>query len=353
MQEVMVETKINDLVPVMKVLSSKDDIPIPSVLSVKADGELSYLHYNRVGFSFTTAQAYTLNKWGKLRTDFPALHQFITAMNKTDVQTAELLCETFALEDGRPLMLPQFLHHIKGKEKRLDLIRMGIFDLLRINGEAVLSRPFLWKYETVETWLFNAETSNVFVLPYMQVKSREEIDLFWNAYVEDQHFEGLVVRTRRTTYKVKPIHELDAVIIAINKKTSSGKGTLFAQNQVTSLKLALMTPQGNFVEVGDVASGINHKLRSALWKLMDYKIAEDDKAVWVKPIVICTIQYNDLYKGRNKILKLTPEGYRHTDYMQLTRFRHPRLTGFRPDKQVTPQDLRIQQIPQQYIEEET
>lgn len=350
MKELMVETKINDLVPVMKVLSSKDDIPIPSVLSAKADGELSYLHYNRVGFSFTTAQAYTLNKWGKLRTDFPALQQFIIAMNKTDVQTAELICETFALEDGRPLMLPQFLHHIKGQEKRLDLICMGIFDLLKINGKTV-APYFPDKYEIVEAWLSNAETPNAFVLPYMKVTNSQEIDLFWKAYVEDQHFEGVVVRTRRATYKVKPIHELDAVIIAINKKTSSGKGTLFAQNQVTSLKLALMTPEGNFVEVGDVASGINHKLRSALWKLMDYKIAEDSKAVWVKPIVICKIQYNDLYKGRNKILQLTPEGYRHTDYMQLTRFRHPRLTGFRPDKQVTPTDLRIQQIPQEYIEE--
>jgi ATP-dependent DNA ligase len=114
-----------------------------------------------------------------------------------------------------------------------------------------------------------------------------------------------------------------------------------------------MTPEGNFVEIGDCASGIDHQLRRSLWKLMDYKISEDDKTVYVKPFIIITVEYTDLFKGKNKVYQYTPQGYIEKDTMNLTRFRHPRLIRFRTDKIVNPKDLSIQQIPQQYIEEST
>jgi len=349
MNEVVVETKIDHLKPSMKVLSSIEEVPIPSVLQVKADGELQYLHYNRLGFSFTPHQAYTLNKWGKLRTDFPALNQLCEAISKSHFNQMEILCELYAKKDGKPLILPQFLHAIKGKPPQLHLIHIGIFDILSINGTPFNQQP-IYKWQTIEPFL--KDYSHVHILPYIKATNKQDVYSFWKLYVHDQHYEGIIVRTPLDTFKVKPAHSIDAVIIGINKKSGYGKGNLFAQHMVTSLKLALMTPEGNYVEIGDCASGIDHKLRRALWKLMDYKIAEDDKVVWIKPFVIVEVEYTDLFKGRNKVYKLTPTGYQHTDYMKLTRFRHPRLIRFRADKKVTPHDLSIQQIPQQYIKEE-
>lgn len=356
MQVIMVETKTDTLKPTMKVLSAIEDIPINSVLSAKADGEFNYLAYNRTGFSFTESQAYTLNGWGKLRTDFPALNYFIDRMNQTEFNSAEMLCELYAIDNFRPVNLPTFLHFIKGKPPQLDKIFIGLFEIFSLNGN-----PFTGSYFNRMDFLSNIvqrQTSPnpatpAHVLPFQRADRASDIYAFWNAYVKGYRYEGVVVHTNMEVYKCKPVHDLDAVIIGINKKSGYGKGNLFAQQLVTSLKLALMTEQGEFVEVGDCASGIDHNLRRTLWKLMDYKVGEDDKSVYVKPLVIAKIEYTDIFKGRNKTFYLTLEGYKETGTMPLVRFKSPRLIGFRKDKQVSPQDLSIQQIPEEYLVEES
>lgn len=253
-------SKVKDLLPTMKTLKSVDDIPLFSHVQVKADGEAGYINYNRNGFSFI------LNKWGRKRSNLPALNQFINAMNQTDIQSAELLCELYAKEHGKPLILPRFIHLVKSHNPADHLkVHIGIWDLISVNNVKT-SEPPHRKWQTISGWVKNC--THVSVLPYMTPNSRLAINGFWKYHVEKLGYEGLVVRTSNGIYKLKPKGELDAVIIGINKKSGYGKTNLFAQKQVTSLKLALMTPEGNFVEVGDVASGIDHQLRSALWRLM-------------------------------------------------------------------------------------
>lgn len=351
MKEVFVETKIDHLKPNMKTLDYVEDIPIHSIIQAKADGEFEFLSFNRFGFSFMEHQAYTLNKWGRLRYDFPALNQFTEAITHSPFQSMDLLCELFAMENGRPLILPQFIHYIKGDPPQLDKIHIGLFDIISIN-EQPCTDPYQTKFETLTKWLQNCTL--VKVLPYMKADTQQDTHGFWKVYVHDLHYEGLVIRTALDTFKCKPAKDLDAVIIGINKKSGYGKGNLFAQNMVTTLKLALMREDGLFVEIGDCASGIDHQLRRSLWKLMDYKVDEDDKTVYVKPFIVITVEYTDLFRGKNKIYKFTGTGYQETyPYtMNLIRFKSPRLIRFRPDKKATPQDLRIQQIPQEYLEDE-
>lgn len=351
MEVLHVEEKTNHLKPVMKTLLSVKNIPLPSLLQAKADGEFTFLTYNRLGFSFTTQQAYTLNQWGRLRMNFTALNEFSSAMKQTNIQSAELLCELYAKEQDKPLKLPQFIHYVKSKlASDHNKVHMGIFDLLSIDGQPI-TQGALWKYHLVASWL--KDCPHVSVLPYFHATTKDEVVAFWKQSVEQQGYEGLVVRTNNNTFKIKPFAELDAVIVGINKKTSYGKSNLFAQNQITSLHLALMTPEGYFVEIGDVASGIDHQLRSTLWKLMDYKIDEDDNIAWIKPLVVCTIEYADLFKTRNKVYDFQNNKYRFLWTTNLIRMKSPTLKGFRHDKKVTPQDLRKEQIPQEYLMEET
>jgi len=283
--------------------------------------------------------------------DFPALNEFSSAMKQTDIQSAELLCELYAKEQDTPLILPQFIHYVKSKLACDHIkVHIGIFDLLSLDGQPVI-KSSIWKYQLVSSWL--KDSSHASVLPYSYATTRNEVEAFWKQSVKEQGYEGLVVRANNDTFKIKPFAELDAVIIGINKRTSYGKGNLFAQNQVTSLHLALMTEKGYFVEIGDVASGIDHQLRSTLWKLMDYKIDEDDDKVWIKPLIICTIEYTDLFKARNKVYDFQNNKYGFLWTTNLIRMKSPRLKGFRSDKKVTPQDLRKEQIPQEYLMEET
>lgn len=348
MEEKIVQLKIDDLVPKMKTLPSVQSlqvIPNQSVVSAKADGEFTQLVYNRYD------KSYTLNKWGHQRFDFPALNEFANLMQKRpEIETAELLCELYAKEDDTPLKLPQFIHYVKSKNPALlNKVHIGVWELLKVNGVAV-SETYAWKLEEVESWL--KEGRLVSVLPYLkpQMVNKNTLEIFWNVQVERRGFEGLVIHTDTDIYKVKPIADLDAVIIAINKHNSYGKGNLFAQKQVTTVKLALMREDGKFIEVGDCASGIDRQLRSALWTLVEnYKVGEDEKVVWVKPLVVCTIEYTDLYKAKNKVYDFNGVAYYQVSTTDLIRFKSPRLKTLRPDKTVNPTDIRITQIPLAYL----
>jgi ATP-dependent DNA ligase len=262
-------------------------------------------------------------------------------MLKTGLEKAELLCELYALEDGKPLKLPDFIHYIKsGDPELLKKVNIGVFDLISINGQPV-QQSYAWKVDEVNGWLQNCKLCHI--LPNMKPTTVQEVENFWNEWVEKKGYEGLVARTNDEIYKIKPISEVDAVIIAINKRE------LFWSKQVTSIRLALMDDQGRFVEIGDCASGITVDLRSSLWKLMDFKVGEDDKAVWVKPMVICTVQYTDVFKGRNKVYAYDDQhGYQNVGTTELVRLRHPRLIGFRGEKKVDPQDIGLNQIPMDF-----
>lgn len=337
MQEKIVDVKIDHLKPNMKTLPSFKAlkiVPGETILQTKVDGEFTLL-------TFTKDGSFTVNRWGRARTDFPALNEFHDAMLKTGLEKAELLCELYAKEGDRPLKLPDFIHYIKGGEPELlNKIHIGIFDLVSINGQPVV-QSYAWKIDEVSGWLQNCKLCHV--LPNTKPVTTQDVENFWKEWVENKGYEGLVARTNDEIYKIKPISEVDAVIIAINKRE------LFWSKQVTSIRLALMDDQGRFVEIGDCASGITHDLRTALWKLMDFKVGEDDKCVWVKPIVICTVQYTDVFKGRNKVYNFNEQqGYQEIGTTQLVRLRHPRLVRLRPDKRVTPEDLRVEQIPMDF-----
>jgi len=118
------------------------------------------------------------------------------------------------------------------------------------------------------------------------------------------------------------------------------------RREVRSIKLALMQPDGTFIELSDCASGINEELGKALFKLLDQKVGEDDRTIYVKPIVVCTVQYTDTFLKDRPVLKYEQEKYTQVGTKPFVSLRHPRLIRFRPDKTVNPQDLRTTQIPE-------
>jgi ATP-dependent DNA ligase len=210
------ERNINNLKPNMKTLDSLDLLKLSSetVITAKLDGEFTLLSYTKDG------ETYTLNKWGHKRQDFPALNQFIEAMNKTPLTHVEMLCELYAQENGKPANLPTFLRYIKGKDKKLDDIHIGIWDLIKIDGYAP-QQTYAWKLEEVERWLQGC--THVKVVPYIKPHTIEEVKNFWRTCVEEKGYEGLVIRNGDDIYKIKPCLEVDAVIIGINKKSGNGK----------------------------------------------------------------------------------------------------------------------------------
>jgi DNA modification methylase len=334
------ERNIDNLKPNMKTLDTLDLLKLTSetVITAKLDGEFTLLSYTKGG------ETYTLNKWGHKREDFPALNQFTEAMNKTPLTHVEMLCELYAQENGKPANLPTFLRYIKGKDKKLDDIHIGIWDLIKIDGYTP-QQTYAWKLEEVERWLQGYTLAKV--VPYIKPHTIEEVKNFWRTCVEEKGYEGLVIRNGDDIYKIKPCLEVDAVIIGINKKSGNGKDLdVLQRKEVRSIKLAVMQPDGSFVELSDCASGINEELGKALFKLLDFKVGEDDTTIYVKPLVVCTVQYTDTFLKERQVLKFEDGKYAKLDVKPFVSLRHPRLTRFRPDKTVNPQDLRTQQIPE-------
>jgi hypothetical protein len=360
MKETWVQDKITDKLPNMKVYDVPKDILVKApltVLTTKGDGEAEFLVYNRQGFADTADKAYTLNKWGRKRTDYPALNEFIQSMSEVpSIESCEMMAEAYAMEGDNALMLPQFIHYIKSQDPELlGKVHLGIWNLMKMNGHVVVN-DYLWRCEEVNSWLANGKLTRM--MPFLVPKSPMEVQLFWDYYVVKKHYEGLVIwyndHGQDEVFKCKPFKEIDVVILGINKKSGYGKGNLFAQHQVTSLHVGLMRPDGKFVEIGDCASGIDHQLRSALWKVKEkFAIEEDDKIVWIQPRIVAQVGYIDLFKGKNKVYSYDGTKYREVETMPLIRMKSPQLIHFRPDKTVTPENLRIEQIPQDYLIEET
>jgi hypothetical protein len=97
MQENIVDIKIDHLKPKMKTLPSFKAlkiVPSETIIQTKVDGEFTMLTFSKEG-------SFTVNRWGKARTDFPALNAFHEAMQKAGLEKAELLCELYAKEGDK------------------------------------------------------------------------------------------------------------------------------------------------------------------------------------------------------------------------------------------------------------
>jgi len=330
MRQRKVSLDIGHLKPVMKSLRTVDDIPLSegAVVVAKIDGEFTLASFGPEG-------CYTVNRWGLLREEFPALNELCSALRREGLREAQLLCELYAVrEDGAPARLPEFIRVAKGRDADHGRLRLGVWDLVRADGVEV--GDYGWRMDEVSGWLRGCRYCRV--LPYIRPRSRSEVTAFWTRYVEELGYEGIVARVGAEVYKVKPRREVDAVIIAINKRE------LLRERKVTSIKVALMDEDGYFVVLGDVASGIGHELRGALWRLTEFKVGEEDECIYVRPLVVCTVEYQETFARDTHRLKFDGGQYREAGMVRFYSLRHPRLKRFRADKGVNPTDLRLDQV---------
>jgi hypothetical protein len=117
-------------------------------------------------------------------------------------------------------------------------------------------------------------------------------------------------------------------------KTVPGPGPILGA------KIALMTPDGDFLDVADGAQ-LSH-LSPVLWKIEP--LYSDGGYLWVRPEVVIEVSYQDLYVGGLRSLyKFEGDRYVHSGKMEGVCLR-PYFRGIREDKTVNPRDLRLEQV---------
>ena len=329
---------INRLKPAMKMVASISDLEISKgmVAMAKADGEFTLFRYERDG------ECFTINRYGHVRKDFPALNEAVELLNrKTELKSAEILCELYAWDQGRPQMLPNLIRWSKGKDRKLGKVHLGVWDLHSVNGIRVL-QDYEWILEELTSWFENGE--RVYVLPFVKPQHPRDLRAFWKTWVEDLGYEGVVVRANADIIKVKPVLDVDAVVVAINKVGGTGNpNKRYKDQMVSSVRVALMDKEGFFIVLGDCTIA-DPNWQKVFWELQDLKVSEDSKRVWVQPAVIIQIQYTAVFPG-SICEKVSFDGKYHArGEMQFCKMRNPRFIRPRGDKQVDSKDLRLEQM---------
>lgn len=301
-------------------------------IQVKADGEFNWVKYQREG------ETYAVNRFGRKTTDLPCLKEFAEQLAKWNVVECEVLAELYAVDkNNNPLTLPNFIHFLKGEDKSLhNQVKIGLFDLLSVNGvksELIYSM----KYSNMMQW---CEGGNlVHVLPWSEPTKLESVQNFWKEKVDHEKWEGLVIRQNNDIWKLKPNCDVDAVILGLNK---NNKG--WDEGMARSVKLALMTDEGNFVEIGD-CSGVGEEEAMELRKLEEFKVSEDRTTVWVQPIVIVTVEYIATYPDtKNRVFSINDGAFKEMGEMTCVRLKSPHVKGYRADKKACIEDVGLNQV---------
>ncbi len=295
----------------------------------------------------------------------------------------------------------------------VDRIKLAVFDYAKMGEDGSFDKPeqkYIERFKRLRDdfgFQEGCDSGAVHLPDYLEVEGNFQnsyglIQDFWNTFVGERRFEGLVMHTENgEEYKIKFRDTLDVVIIAfrlsgndrpicekcgakfdtlwLRKLAREGvvkksewfdpKGRLLkdkAQNDlwvstknivscpvcggpitesagpVLGAKIALMTPDGGFV---DMADGAQISSISPILDLVE-PLYEDSRYLWVKPEVIVEVSYqgDQLYVDRERpVYQLNGNRYIKVGTVKATSLR-PYKVRLREDKTVNPQDLRLEQL---------
>ena len=176
------------------------------------------------------------------------------------------------------------------------------FDVLHIGGDAVVAEPLSVRRELLATAVPSAAR-----LPSIVTADPDEAQRFLDTAVASGH-EGVMVKDLSATYdagrrggawrKVKPVHTLDLVVLAV--EWGHGRRTGWLSN----LHLGARGSDGGFVMVGKTFKGLTDEvLRWQTERFQELAIATDGHVVHVRPeqvveIAVDGVQASTRYPGK-------------------------------------------------------
>ena len=386
---------------------------VGGLVQVKYDGMLSIVIWDntRDGFIAWNPRGRCYYSLGPAK-KHPVTEYFNKHMN--GFREFAFIGETFVVRNvhGKNYMTEfnESMSIIKNPRSMRDVsrIKLAVFDYARITEKKGLERPtpvYIDRFSSLQHDLkfpTGCDSSMVHLPDWLKVKgsfddSYAEIQAFWDEFIGERGFEGLVIHTDdEQLYKIKFRDTLDAVIIAFRmggngrpvcrkcgvrfdgfwlrklvregaterarwfdrdgRLEEKGRHDMWVKNSgscpicgepvsntmgpILGAKIALMTAAGDFV---DVADGAQISAISPILDLLE-PLYEDEGYLWVKPEVVIEVSYQQLYVDRPRpVYKFDGNRYRRVGTKKTISLRPygPRL---REDKTVNPLDLRLEQV---------
>ena len=232
--------------------------------------------------------------------------------------------ETVALRpDGAPYPFQETMRRF-GRRLDVEALRstrplsVYFFDCLLADGEDLTAKPAIERFEA----LVRVFPPNL-IVPRLVTADREAAQAFYESAVARGH-EGVMAKALAVPYeagsrgagwlKIKKIHTLDLVVIAVEWGSGRRKGWL------SNLHLGAPDPAtGAFVMLGKTFKGMTDEMLA--WqttRLLELEESRDSHVVWVRPELVVEVAFNDL--------QASPQ------YPGGLALRFARIKGYRPDK---------------------
>jgi DNA ligase-1 len=329
-------------------ISLKAGTPIKAMLAQKVSsieegfevvGKPAAFEYKYDGFRLIISKSNTkitlfTRRLDNVTKQFPDVVEYVRKFINADSFIID--CEVVGYDPKTKIYLPfqSISQRIKRKYEIERMIRdfpieVNVFDVLFLNGENYLNKPFIERSKILRKIIKNT--------PYKLVSSKQIItddkkkaeDFFMQALKENE--EGVMIKNLQGIYKpgsrvgymvkLKPEHrDLDLVITGAEYGTGKRAGWL------SSFILSCRN-SSEFLEVGKVGTGIKEKSGGSvsfldLTKLLKPLILSDEgRNIKVKPKVVVSVIYQEIQKSPT--------------YSSGYALRFPRVVALRVDKPVS------------------
>jgi DNA ligase-1 len=235
----------------------------------------------------------------------PSLPEIAEAAARLGARHAILDGEVIAVDpSGRPLAFQEVMRRF-GRVREVERlrieqpIRLFVFDLLALDGELWIDRPYEERYGELARL---AEGAGLALADRIIPTALEAAERFYAAAVA-AGYEGVVAKALGSRYtpgargrgwlKIKHAHTLDLVIVAADWGYGRRHGWL------SNYHLAVRDPErGGFVEVGKTFKGLtDDQFEQMTARLLALKSDETRATVFVRPEVVVEVAYSDIQRS--------------------------------------------------------
>ncbi len=312
--------------------------------SVKLDGQLHFLYKNE-------SECFLFNPRGRVLMGLPLLEDAKKALAGLDgvLLAGELY---YADENNRSRVYEVTSALGSNSGEKAAKLRFGVFDTLRVDGSDFVRKS----YSELLSWLEkHVPAEGMFHRVASKSVDKNELTKLFHRQVLDEGQEGIVCHPEEgpRIYKIKPRHNVDAVIIGFTERPDE-PGTLRV------LLTALMRPDGSFQTFAKVGTGFDEIQRRQLFRQLKplevpsaYKEADRNHTLFtmIKPIQVAELAFHDILTesatGKPQIKAVVDygeDGWNTRVPEPFVNVLYPVFVRLRDDKEVNPTDLRLTQI---------
>lgn len=318
--------------------------------SLKLDGQLHFLFKSG-------DQCFVFNIKGRVITGLPLLEEAKQKLAGVDrvLVAGELYLST---NDNRSRVYDVTSALATGAGEKAKALSFAAFDLMDHTGLQCRALSFEEKSQHLQK-LFS-DSGICHAVNHQSVDSQSLAQLYKKWVVDEEH-EGIVCidDTNHTIYKIKPKHNIDAVILGFTESPD-------LEDSLRVLLVGLMRPDNSFQVLAKVGTGFDEEQRREFYKMLkpmavesSYRTTDRNHTLFtmVRPEIVIEFAFHDLiYEDSSGKPEMKPvltydpkEGYQAQLPQAFVSLLGPVFKRIRDDKSVTPEDLRLTQL-QAFVE---